>query len=714
VESFVNRRDDLQRLGPALREGACRTVVITGLKGAGKTALATRLAKGLIAEGRSPIQAYSSENNPPSTARLLEAGIAALAREGRPEVQMLRDSRTPLKERLRLLVEVIDKAGHLLILDELKLTEKARIEDQELAELYLQILRLDTGRAIITCQALPADALTLPQRAWEWLVRGLPEPAFVKVLLEDDGLAERYRSGEIGYAALREIYESQAGLPAGLAWMATALGGREKAQGQEMLSGLLSRLSSEGRSALSKAAVYGVAVSPAGLAAVADVAEEKVQLLAQEWRDLALAYRMGPLWAMPSSARAELLALAAKWEISAAHRAAAGFLREMAEAGRAGELNLSRLDCLLEARGHFMAGGDLEEAQAVTARISGYLERRGYYREILRLNQELLDRARESASMIWMARACAGLEDYRKAEEWYFLALREGPEASAYYGLGTVYLRQGKRDLARESLEKALEAYHAAQDLPGEAASLQGLAGIDMEEKKDDASLQKLLKVAEIQERLSDPQGRAATLGQMASLSLRQGNLDLARQRLLSASQILMQAGDLSGRSSVLFNLASLDLERGELDLARQEFEESLAIKREMGDRKGQAAVLHGLGSLESQAGEKESARGSFQEALKICQEEGDRSGEAAAFFQLGALAVQKNRIPQGLRLMALSAVLLRMAKSREAENVEPLVERLASQLSYSQEQFMKMVREVTGAYRRDRGWGLVEKGVGG
>jgi tetratricopeptide (TPR) repeat protein len=235
-----------------------------------------------------------------------------------------------------------------------------------------------------------------------------------------------------------------------------------------------------------------------------------------------------------------------------------------------------------------------------------------------------------------------------------------------------------------------------------------------MEEKKDDASLQKLLKVAEIQERLSDPQGRAATLGQMASLSLRQGNLDLARQRLLSASQILMQAGDLSGRSSVLFNLASLDLERGELDLARQEFEESLAIKREMGDRKGQAAVLHGLGSLESQAGEKESARGSFQEALKICQEEGDRSGEAAAFFQLGALAVQKNRIPQGLRLMALSAVLLRMAKSREAENVEPLVERLASQLSYSQEQFMKMVREVTGAYRRDRGWGLVEKGVGG
>ena len=44
---------------------------------------------------------------------------------------------------------------------------------------------------------------------------------------------------------------------------------------------------------------------------------------------------------------------------------------------------------------------------------------------------------------------------------------------------------------------------------------------------------------------------------------------------------------------------------------------------------------------------------------------------------------------------------------------MEPLVERLAAQLSYSQEQFLEMVREVTGAYRRDRGWSLVREGPG-
>jgi tetratricopeptide (TPR) repeat protein len=496
--------------------------------------------------------------------------------------------------------------------------------------------------------------------------------------------------------------------------MAKALRGKERAPGQEMLSRLSSRLSPEALGALRRVSVYGVAVSSAGLAAAAGLAEENVKSLAELWEDLNLAYRVGALWAIDSSARAELLAPLDKGAISAAQRAAAGFLKEMAEAGRSGELNLARLDCLLEARGHFIACGDLAEARAVTAQISGYLERRGYWKEILHLNRELAEGAGDSTPEIWMARAYVGLGDYRKAQEHYTRALEEGPEAAAHYGLGTVYQQRGERDLARESWQKALEIFRAEQDLSGEAASLQNLAGIDVEEKKDDSSLQKLERVAAIQEILSDSQGRAATLGQMASLFLRQGKLDLARQRLSESAEILGQAGDRPGRSTVLFNLASIDLERGELDLARQEFIESLAIKRELGDRKGQAAILHGLGSLESRAGDKEGASRSFQGALKICQEDGDQSGEAAAFFQLGALAVQRDRIPQGLRLMALSAVILRMAKSEEVGNVEPLVERLASQLSYSQQQFMEMVREVTGAYRRDRGWSLVEKGLGG
>jgi hypothetical protein len=75
----------------------------------------------------------------------------------------------------------------------------------------------------------------------------------------------------------------------------------------------------------------------------------------------------------------------------------------------------------------------------------------------------------------------------------------------------------------------------------------------------------------------------------------------------------------------------------------------------------------------------------------------------------LGALALQRDRIEEGLRLMALSAIILRIIGSDEIKSVEPMVERLASQLKYSQDQFVKLVREVSYVYRKDRGWSLVE-----
>jgi len=205
----------------------------------------------------------------------------------------------------------------------------------------------------------------------------------------------------------------------------------------------------------------------------------------------------------------------------------------------------------------------------------------------------------------------------------------------------------------------------------------------------------------------------AATLHDMATISLRQSDYDSARQNFMRSLEIMQGVGDKGIASSILFNLASIDMEKGDFNFAKGEFQEALTLKRELGDRSGEAAILHNLGSIESQSGDKEVARQDFLDALKIFQGLGDRPGEAGAFFQLGAIAVQQDRIPEGLRLMALSAVVLRSIGSEEVKSVEPVVERLASQLKYSQEQFMEMVREVVGAYRQDRGWGLVEAAFG-
>jgi tetratricopeptide (TPR) repeat protein len=717
AEDFVNRRRDLQRLIPALREGTARAVVITGPDGAGKTALATRLCLRLASEGYSVMPVYSSQYNPLSAARLLEAAISALGCSGRREDALwLRDPDVSPVERLKSMLEMLERGRVLILLDGLDLDEKTgKINDPELAEFYLHMLRqMDRSRAVITSKVLPADAMTLPRKAWEWPLLGLSEAAFIRYLLNDDRISAGYRRGEISYARLQELHSSL-GLPTCLAQTRRGLriAGENISLCDEFLARLYGSLSPEAGLALALAAVFGTAVNPAGLAAVARVPENIASAFAEEWQELSMAYRIDGLWAVPSSARSFLLGLLRQEQRRDAHRLAGDFLREIAEQGRANELGLSRLDCLMEARGQYMAAEDSEQARAVTERISGYLERRGYYSELIRLNEQLLRLERHTWPMNWIARAYMDQGHYAEAEKWYSQAVEAGPDAIACHGLGTAYFRQGKYDLARESFRKAADICRAGGDLAGEAAALHSLASIDMEQKRETEALEKLKRVTEIQEKIGDLRGETATLHDMATIDLRQGNYESARQRLLRSLEILKQIGDKQGEASALFNLASLDMEKGDFQLSREEFRKSLALKREMGDKRSEAAILHSLGSIEAQSGDKEVARQSFIEALKIFQELGDKPGEAGAFFQLGAIAVQQNRIPEGLRLMALSAVILRSISSEDVKNVEPVVERLASQLRYSQDQFLEMVREVVGAYRRDKGWGLVEAAAG-
>jgi tetratricopeptide (TPR) repeat protein len=717
AECFLDRRRDLQRLTPALRDGGARALIITGPDGVGKSALATRLARMLVPAGYSILPIYSSPHNRISSARLLEAVISHLSGIGEEATAKgFKDTRRSVRERLQSLMEVL-KAYHILMIwDGLKLDGKTgKISDPDLAEFYLMMLKgMTEGRVIITCEAMPADALTLPARAVQWKLEGLSKAAFIRFLLRDEALSDRYKRGEVPYGRLAEHHIGALGHPARLAQTGKALSLVDLAADEDSLAKLTARLGSASRHALSLAAVYDIAMSTAGLAVVCGLAEEQAEADAREWQDLSLAYKVGKLWAVPSSLRASLLAALSLQEQRSAQKAAGDFQRDLAEAGGSVDLGLSRLDVLLEARGHYLAADDLDEATVVTARISGYLQRRGYYYELIRLNLELLGLDKQSAGpAAWIARAYLDQGEYRKAEEWYGRALQIAPDAAAHHGLGTALLHQEKYDLARASLQMAKEAFHVAGDLSSEAVSISRLAAIDMKKGENEAAVEKLQTIAEIMKSLGDVQGEASALQEMARLDMGRSDYDAARPRIERSLELLKAAGDRTGAAFALFNLASLDLEKGDFQLAGAEYAKALPLFQEMGDRAGEAAILHSLGMIHSQAGEIEKAMESFKAALQINQELADKPGEAGAFFQLGAIAVQHDKMQEGLRLMALAAVVLRSIKSDDVKNVEPLVERLAAQLSYTQEQFMGLVQDVLQGYAKDRGWGLVERAGG-
>ncbi len=124
AECFVDRRRDLQRLIPALREGGVQTLIITGPDGSGKSALAAHLVR-LLGPGYSVLPIYSSPHNRITSARLLEAAVGHLSKMGEEAAaKSLKDPLRSVRERLKSWLEVLKASRILMVWDGLDLDGK--------------------------------------------------------------------------------------------------------------------------------------------------------------------------------------------------------------------------------------------------------------------------------------------------------------------------------------------------------------------------------------------------------------------------------------------------------------------------------------------------------------------------------------------------------------------------------------------------------------
>lgn len=680
AEHFVGRRREIQRLLPALREGALQVVLLTGMGGAGKSTLATRIARKLEAAGFKPIPISGTKENPLSTARLLEAcGDAFLDLGLRDELATLRDPNLSERDRLRYIVSVLNRSRFVLVLDnfEVNLDEDTRrIISRDLAEFYTTLLNSLAGgsRAIITCRYQPADVPNLPPTVQEETLEDFPESAFLKFMLRDPSVERRYYSGELPGDLLRELHRLLGGTPRFLAqmreWLKTitadelrqalsnidlpptaepnALREQRNRYCEEIITArLYGYLSPQSRRALSRAAVYGVPVNLEALAAITGETTDTLRAFTQQWQDYALAYperervEGTELWTIYGLLRGWLLepARLPPDERQAAHQAAGDFLRDLVQQKRAGELGLTWTDCLLEARAQYLAAGDNSEARAASDRLSGFFVRQGLYKEVVELNSELLTHEEHPGPMGWIGRASLDQAKYPEAREWYQRCLKATSEnmpkeaAIAWHGLATIDVHEGSYAAAREKFQKSLEIEQQIGNHAGEAATWHGLATIDVYE--------------------------------------------------------------------------------GSYAAAREKFQRSLEIKQQIGNRSGEAVTLHGLATIDLRERNYNAAREKFQQAQEICCQIGDRVGEAATFFQLGMLAWKMGRLAEGVRLVALGYLIDQSIGHGDTESDFRNLSAIASRLNYTQEQLDSMLREVAESYQADGGQGLLRDAFG-
>ena len=452
------------------------------------------------------------------------------------------------------------------------------------------------SRAIIVTRYPPSDVPVLPPKVQKEDLGDFPESSFLKILQRDPEVERRSRSGELPMALLRELYKKFGGTPRFLLQIREAIKGmdaellktelarvelpsgtepgelqilRDKYFGDIFTERLYGYLSPESQKALCHSAVHGVPVTLEGLAAVAGEPLKDISAFARSWQDRAFAYQetgksKESLWIVYGLLRGWLLEKLSPKEQKDAHKVAGDFLIEMDRQNRLGELGLSWMECLMEARSQYLQAEELDLARGMTNRLSIILLRSGFYDGIRQLNAELLNYESHPSIMNWIARTYLEQGIYGPARIWY----------------------QRCSDVA------------AGSDQTEMGLALHGLARIDLREGDYEAANEKFEKALKIVQQIGDRIGEASIRHALASIDLNKGDYDSAHEKFETVLKMMQQNDDQEGEAATLYALASIDLRKGDYDSAWEKFEAAMKIMQQIGDRVGEARIFHQLGFL--------------------------------------------------------------------------------------------------------------------
>lgn len=727
---LVGRRRELQVLLPALINGDLRGVVLTGMGGSGKSALAIRLARKLEADaGLSPIAICSAPGTPLTGQSILDSCLETLIlKKSREAYDRAVDSTIPISLRLQLLVSDLNN-DFAIVIDGLETTlrdDRHVIGNQEVAGFYRDLLQNLTGtsRIIITSRKLPRDIVPLPSDIQEFTISEFSDTSFMKFMFRDKDISKTFQSRR---QTLRKLCERFGSLPQFALQLRTKLVTldadqldvdiadaaldntvpdarplqRLDAEHDQICNNLdLARhygsLTPNFKKALLQLAVFRDSFTPSALTKVSGLTPAQVEQALGEFRLRAFIH--SPLPGAPPSV---IYGTLRRWllcvqqnstnDVRNAHRIAANYLVEIESEQSGGRLHKSNAAILMSARSHFLACKELEAARQVTYKLSEILLRRSDLVEIERLNLELMDATPKGRSphpdpATWIARSYIDRPDYEKASYWYEKAQNLATDhvverAHALQGLGTISLRTGNFEKARDFLTQALALQEEANDLLGQALSYHQFGSIAFSQNDFVAARSEFNRIP--------------------------GLLRRFRETAPRGSIALEQADEVE--QAVLHQLGSIELEENQLEPARELFDKALAMALEHGDDRPRASALHQLGRIDGKEGNIEQARTILSDALTIRWRIGDRTGEILSFKRLGELATQYGRPDLQLKLMIAGYAVSKAIKSNDDGFLERIKE-LASALTIGAAERDAMIAGGEKAYFRDRGRSLLRQ----
>lgn len=742
-QAFLGRRRELRIIRDALTNDA-RAVVIHGLVGIGKTALAQESAQRLAPHFQHVVFLDAEKC---STANTLKNAILTCGIHNEPKEKQ---AVTPLQSRAAASSGASADASVLIVIDgfEIFLSKDGgcvRISDRSLEDLLVSWI----GSRNNQCRFLIMSRLSF--------CFGDSEPKGVRQIAlgelsatETDGLV---RSFDIERSqTLREIHVWSKLLPdagghpgilqrlhrrtTGLVELDPVVAKRVcfEAFKEVGVLDVLNTLSKESRDLFSRISVFRGTIS---MTAISWVAAAEVQSGAEELTDELFAFKWRDT-SFPStdtlqSAKKDLTSSAAltselcsfgilnplnasgkAFSIStplATHseatlatdtrrhylRIAASFWLRQAGFGQSNTENVIGSRCALKALDLLIESEDCDAAADLLLWVSPRLIRSGHSGSLRTRFESIIDKVSESKTgdlelnfgivLQYSGELSGALSHCNKALEFAKKQQDDTLQARCLHQIGRLYDERGVELEAATHYHAAIEKATLVGDMDQLSLTLHQLASLQLGQGNLDVALETHKQARSIKERQGNLAGVARSIHQIALIYQRKGEDAKAVALFEESLEIKKSTGDLLGAGHSLHQIGKIHFDRKDYPKALANMAQALDILKALGSTFDVAASLHAIGEMHKELGDLESALEEFTNSLRLSEEHGLVELAVTTLNEIGLIHQERREYRAAF---AVNSRALQLLKSRDYKHgkCRTLIERgvISSKMGNSQQ----------------------------
>ena len=259
-------------------------------------------------------------------------------------------------------------------------------------------------------------------------------------------------------------------------------------------------------------------------------------------------------------------------------------------------------------------------------------------------------------------------------------------------GLGELYRKQGKYDLASQTLHQAHNTFENLGDQAGVAQTLQSLGSLATQQGNMHQASDYYQRSLLVWQQLGQQQRVASLFSNLGIIARLAGGYAEARKLHEKGLEIRRQLADRWAIAVSLNNLGNVALDQGDPQEARTFLEEAVALQRQVGDKYYVANALNNLANVIRSLGDYLQAFKLYRESLQLNRDLGDRWALAYLLEDIGCLASLAGKYTDALTLVGAASVVREAIKAPlskdEVRKMDELLQPARASLdTYQQEQ---------------------------